>query len=332
MKYLFFLFSLLLYAPTFACLNNYSVYKEHHNGLGESLNKVVPQTITQRKIVADLKALEKDLDQKYSYKLHSDYGVLLLKFGKYAEGLKIFKQLIQQKPNEYQIIQNLGTAYELNGQLDSALFYIKKGLKINPNSHNRSEWIHVKILEAEIASKKDPNYLKKHPTLLGLHTQPYANKNDTELLKWSRDTLRQILHQLDERVPFSPRPNAIMSAVYYELGKYYYHFDDVTAYNCLQISLWYGSANELIVEKELLTATKYLQKRDKKYFKYPETVTFTEYPSFMIDSGFHYTPQKFGEIYPTENQTSNSTIIWLISAAALLIAVVLVIVKRVNDV
>lgn len=296
MKHFVILVICLLNNYLYACINHYSPYREPVS-LGESGELYFRSPLTQREIIANLQMIEAKLRVKYSDSLYSDYGAFLLKLGKYPEALQIFQQLIHTNPNEYQIIQNLGTAYELNGKLDSALFYIQKGLKINPKSHNESEWIHVKILEAEITAQKDPNYLKTHLHLLGLPTAPNPNPKDLEAMKKNTKIWRQVVHQLEERLPFTLPPNPLMSNIFYEFGQFYYHFNDEDAYKCLQIATWYGSPAPDSLRKEKAVAAAFLQKRDKKYFQNPEHKLHPNYPTFMIDSGFTYTIKTF---QPTE--------------------------------
>lgn len=297
-----------------ACINLYNPYGEIQAFVeGGELYFLPP--INQRHLVDTLKVLEARLDVRYSDTIYSDYGAFLLQLGNYVEGLHVFQQLIVKRPNQYQIIQNLGTAYELNGQLDSALFYIQKGLKINPDSHRKSEWIHVKILEAEIALKKDPNYLKSHLTILGLPTQPNDNPRDGDAARKNAQILFQVQHQLTERIPFSPPPNPIMSAIFYELGKFYYHFHDEDAYNCFRLALWYGSHTVDSVEKEKAISIQYLRERDKKYFKNPEKRIKFKAPEFMIDSGFHYQAVFFpkNSFLPTQKMEFNKVnLLWFL--------------------
>jgi len=142
-----------------------------------------------------------------NYMLLSDYSVCLMKLGKQKEALGILKELYKHYPNDYKIAANLGTAYELNGEVDSALKYIKRDLFLNSNDHEGSEWIHVKVLEAKQALKKDPQYLKDH-TVLQLSDK---QKNDTLILQ-------QLDIQLQERVPFTPGPDAMMANLFADLG------------------------------------------------------------------------------------------------------------------
>lgn len=88
------------------------------------------------------------------YKIWSDIAVNLMKLGMADSAIKILIPLAKKYPEEYNILANLGTGYELIGALDSAHKYISKGFEINPRSHRGSEWIHVKILEAKIQEKQ----------------------------------------------------------------------------------------------------------------------------------------------------------------------------------
>lgn len=142
------------------------------------------------------------------YKLKSDYAVLLLKAGKVKEGKKILSSLVKFYPNEYAINANYGTALELTGEIDSALFYIKKGIELNPESHKGSEWVHVRILETKIKLRDNPDYLENNSVL---------NLTNAELN--SEEVTKHIFYQARERFPFSPHPDAIFSSVLTDLAK-----------------------------------------------------------------------------------------------------------------
>jgi tetratricopeptide (TPR) repeat protein len=172
-----------------------------------------------------------------SYMVLSDYAVCLMQVGKTKESLKILQVLNEKYPYEYRICSNLGTAYELSGENDSALKYIKRGMIMYPKEHEGSEWVHIKVLEAKIKMAKDPFYLKTH-RVLGLSEKEL---NDS-LIAY------QIELQLHERFPFCPGPDLIMSQMmidladitfnvgslelakgYYEMG--IYHFGDSSQAN-----------------------------------------------------------------------------------------------------
>lgn len=99
---------------------------------------------------------------KTNFKIQSNIASYHIKLGEVKKALQILKPLSDNYPNEYTISANLGTAYELEGQLNKALRLIKNGYQINSESHFGSEWIHIKILEAKIKERSNPGWLKTH--------------------------------------------------------------------------------------------------------------------------------------------------------------------------
>ena len=172
--------------------------------------------------------------------LLSDYSVCLLKLGKTKEALEILKHLYTHYPNDYKLAANLGTAYELNGQVDSALKYIKRDMQLNPNDHEGSEWVHVKVLETKLALQKDPSYLNNH-TVLQLDEK---SKHDSA-------TLKQLYIQICERFPFTPGPDAIMASLFTDLGDIMANIKSIEyAKAYYQISKnYYGNKSPVIDEK-----------------------------------------------------------------------------------
>jgi tetratricopeptide (TPR) repeat protein len=203
------LFSSFFVLKAFSCFNYYySLNKEGNlTALGEEWKFPFNKNFNLERNVSRLKKLETKLQKEKNYMLLSDYAVCLTKLGKNKEALQILVQLYKHYPNEYKIAANLGTAYELNALPDSALKYIKRDMELNPNDHEGSEWVHVKVLETKIAQSKNPSWLNDHSVLQLSDKQ----KKDTNVLK-------QISIQLQERVPYSPGPNEIMVSIFTDLG------------------------------------------------------------------------------------------------------------------
>lgn len=147
---------------------------------------------------------------------YSDLGSMLVYTGQYLKAKQIFQDIEQKTPGLYQTAANLGTVYELLGQNDSALYWIKKAVEINPNSHRGSEWIHIKILEAKIKANGDEKYLWKHSILsldFGDDKIP-VNKNNIDL-----ESLRAHLYdQLNERMSFIKPKDPIVAQLLFDLG------------------------------------------------------------------------------------------------------------------
>jgi tetratricopeptide (TPR) repeat protein len=147
---------------------------------------------------------------------YSDFGSMLVYIGQYLKAKEIFQAIEQKSPGLYRTAANLGTTYELLGQNDSALFWIKRAIKINPNSHKGSEWIHIKILEAKVKANGDEKYLWSHSILsldFGDDKIP-VNKNHLDL-----QNLRDHLYeQLNERMSFTKPKDPIVAQLLFDLG------------------------------------------------------------------------------------------------------------------
>ncbi|HEY3403838.1 MAG TPA: tetratricopeptide repeat protein [Ohtaekwangia sp.] len=94
--------------------------------------------------VAELDSLYKvtnDLDYL------SDKGILLIILGEYDKAIALYLEIDKTEPGRYSTASNIGTAYELAGNNQAALQWIKKAVAIDSSSHDYSEWIHVNILE-----------------------------------------------------------------------------------------------------------------------------------------------------------------------------------------
>lgn len=92
----------------------------------------------------------------------TDLGVLLVYQGQYPLAVRHFLMLERRFPGRYQTAANLGTALELAGHDAPALRWIRIGMQRNRQSHQGTEWLHARILEAKLAQARDPRYLATH--------------------------------------------------------------------------------------------------------------------------------------------------------------------------
>jgi tetratricopeptide (TPR) repeat protein len=151
----------------------------------------------------------------YDKDIQSDIAVNLGYLGRYTEALDILKKLQAAYPEDYTIAANLGTTYELLGKNELALQFIKKGLQLNPESHEGSEWVHVKILEAKIKMATAPDWIYKNRVL---GTGVKFDSQEAEILN---DQAWDVEYQLQERIPFTPFPDALLANIFDELGDLY---------------------------------------------------------------------------------------------------------------
>ncbi|MGY8770933.1 MAG: tetratricopeptide repeat protein [Pirellulales bacterium] len=72
--------------------------------------------------------LKTELETDDNYKKRSDMTVAMIHLGKTQQAIDILVELEEKHPGEYTIAGNLGTAYELVGENELAIKWIKIGI------------------------------------------------------------------------------------------------------------------------------------------------------------------------------------------------------------
>lgn len=202
---------------SFACLNGESkelkdgtfLYEDHDGNVPYGHGSVSDETLLLAAMRLDsLYRATGDLDYL------SDKGLTFILLKRYDEAIELYLQIEKLQPGRYSTASNLGTTYELIGENEDALKWIKKSLEIDPSSHMHSEWIHVNILEAKIKGEEyyTTTFLLKQD--FGTETIPKSNLNFKELLHLS-DAL---YYQLNERVTFIKPQEKIVAQLLFDLG------------------------------------------------------------------------------------------------------------------
>ncbi|MCI4670960.1 MAG: hypothetical protein MRZ79_22680 [Bacteroidia bacterium] len=210
------LFMLLAHGLSYACINKFEI---HTKANGEIVETHFYNEVNFHISQLDKHSLEKEADQHLKeYKTNgsleelSDYAANLIYLGELQNAKNIYHEIEGKKPDLYATASNLGTIYELIGKPDSALFWIKKSMKLNPDSHHGTEWIHVKILEFKLNGSNNSN-----SSILGLdfgNGLIPENKTGWEV----EELFYHIQHQLRERTKFVKPENQIVGNLYYDLG------------------------------------------------------------------------------------------------------------------
>ena len=149
------------------------------------------------------------MDQQFkTHQELNDYGVMLIYAHQYEKAIQVFKEIEKTHHLLAKTAANLGTAYELNGEIEKAQYWIAQGIKRNPHIHDNSEWIHLKILDAKLAQKQNPDWINKHDVLgldFGLSAAPKA-KVEALFIQNQNLNLETILEhskvQMDQRLRF----------------------------------------------------------------------------------------------------------------------------------
>jgi tetratricopeptide (TPR) repeat protein len=178
---------------------------------------------------------QKDFDSR------NDYALGLMFQERSKEAIELLHALEKEKPDQYIIAANLGTSYELAGNNEEALRWITEGLRRNTNSHQGTEWIHVKILQAKIARQKEPDYFKHH-SVLDLHPEKVGPVITIDGRQFAATNVaRAIAYQLEERMQFVKPPDAPVASLLFD----YAAIEAATGFlenarNILQLAVEYG--------------------------------------------------------------------------------------------
>lgn len=243
---------LFVHGAIFGCINGETkvlkngifIYEDHEGSIpfGQKFNKF------------NFEKVKKELDSLYKKTNDLDYlsdiGYVLIIEGKYIEALDIYSEIEKKSPNRYSTASNMGTIYELLGDNKKAYFWIEKGIQINPTSHNGSEWLHLKILEAKINKEKnlDSNFF--FSTSFGTFNNAQTELSNSKIEKLISD----IYYQLNERITFIKGTDLIIANLLFDLGNLcLIEGKKYEALEILKMSREYGLKSELLYRRIAFT-------------------------------------------------------------------------------
>lgn len=261
MKKIILIIFILIFQTSYACLNERRVLLNGKITISDEESPVpYGQNYLEKKsqIQLKLKEVYKKWIENKSLDDYSDYGVLLVYLGEYEKALKVYESIEKIMPGLYSTASNIGTIYELLGENELAYKWIEKAIKIEPESHYGSEWLHLKILKVKLNQKPlSTSYFLN--TEFGNNIIPKSNLD----LKKLNDLKYQIYYQLDERVSFIKPKDKIVALLLFELGNICALTDDATsAFRVYKRAKEYGYSSELF-EKRF----KYVEKLQLKLGK-----------------------------------------------------------------
>ncbi len=257
----------LMSFKTFACLNGETKILKNGAYAYEDYDGINPQG--HNFFEGDFPRLIIELDSLYKKTRDLDYlsdkGYLLIVLGKYDEALKLYLSIEKIKPNRYSTASNLGTLYELMGENQKAYNWIKKSIAINPNSHEGSEWLHLKILESKIKNLNTVSGQFLINTSFGTLREPKTNLSKKEI----DELAKSVYFQVNERMSFIEPKDKIISILLFELGNLATLLgENNSAVDTYRTAREYGFDGDLIVERMINSAQgeiDYYKERAAKY-------------------------------------------------------------------
>ncbi|MEM6690760.1 MAG: tetratricopeptide repeat protein [Planctomycetota bacterium] len=164
-----------------------------------------------------------EVDRNPSLEVSSDLALLELILGKTEDAIARLEELLKGNPDEYHVLANLGTAYEISGRSAEALRMIERAYEVNPRSHLGSEWIHVNLLRRKVATPGDGSSSYGH-SYAGLDfgsdfVPRYNRSSSADNAPTSVADLRNHLRrQLNERRKFVRGPDPVVASLMFDLG------------------------------------------------------------------------------------------------------------------
>jgi hypothetical protein len=168
----------------------------------------------------------------------NDEAVRLILKGNAPAALEMLKKIEEVHPGLYATAANLGTCYELTGDDENALKWINVGLERDPYSHMLAEWLHVRVLEAKIALKSDPNWLTIH-TICGLDPT-HGTFETRQGIKDHEGVLASFRSQCTVRALFIKPQDPVMAQLLYEAATFMLDSRAQGVAGTLALALQYG--------------------------------------------------------------------------------------------
>lgn len=178
-----------------------------------------------------------------------DMAVDVILKGEYATAIAQLEEIEARDPGNYHTASNLGTAFELAGENEKALNWIREGIKRNARAHRGTEWLHELILEAKVAA--DRGVISESTTRLV--AVPEQLSKDALLTirgveRKASDVFDALAYQLEERMVFVKPKDRWVAECLFSLAvmqAHFYSIDD--GLRILSLSEKYGFPDEALL-------------------------------------------------------------------------------------
>lgn len=320
-KLIFAILFLICSEVSYSCINEFNINAKGDVTVEDyAITHFYNTSFDKQEVEEWLKQYDLNNISNYKVEEQSDIGVQLLKLGEFETAVEIFERLVRENPSKYELNANLGTTYELLGKNELALKYIKKGLEINPDSHNGSEWIHVKILEAKIALSKNPNWLKTNK-IVDLETRIPLEQSVPTIDVYDLSEIEyQLKKQLETRLPYTSSPDLFMALLFEELASFSAEYVSTSRAHGYGIVAQYFAPTQSMKDKLDLRIHTYKQLTDYHYNgaygtdKFPELVDYIDTTSFYLGkNNVHWRKRTEKTDLVSLTKSNNSKTSWLIA-------------------
>lgn len=203
--------------PAAACISTYSSDIKEAKAAGDDQRMA--------RITADA---EQAHEKSPTLENANDLAVAWIITGRVQDGIALLREVDGRYPGNAVVASNLGMALELAGEHEEALRWIRESVNRDPEEHQGSEWVHVRILEARLGMAKDPNWLRKN-SVLGWREGQRLPLDERSRPRTPPGILKAVRYQLQERLRFVSAPDPVVGDLYLSLGDLAYSFPGTVA-------------------------------------------------------------------------------------------------------
>jgi tetratricopeptide (TPR) repeat protein len=270
----------------------------------------------QSALMKELQILGDEIKKGFNiFQDENDRALTFMRVGEYKKALEILQRLEKEKPDEYNIVANLGTLYELTGENEKALAYIKKAVKLDDQSHHGSEWFHIQVLEAKLSGKNN-DWWQTH-RVLDLSSPG----------KEPETMMSDITYQLKERIPFTPKPDIMMASILDQSGDYFKdHSKEQHAWILYKIAAMYDKDSSFPHRAKLLTLEDHFAKNNTRIpdlsWHYMKKSDLLEEGEDLLDRGIDYLKRENEKIAEKEKKKKNTNTLLLAGAGVIIITLI----------
>jgi hypothetical protein len=120
------------------------------------------------------KALEKSMGQrKLNADELADLGALCIRLGEPAKAVELLRTAQREHPAHFRIVANLGTAWQLQGDLQQAASYLQQAVRLAPGKLVKAEELQLKLVRLR---QREPRTAQDLDDLLGVRFVDEAGK------------------------------------------------------------------------------------------------------------------------------------------------------------
>ncbi|HBI44387.1 MAG TPA: hypothetical protein DDY78_16270 [Planctomycetales bacterium] len=139
-------------------------------------------------------------DGKISPDESADLGAIYVRLGEVGKALEVLQPAQRAHPEHFRLNANLGTAWQLNGDLDQAAAYLQQSVRLASDKYKKAEELHFKLVRQRARPPRDA---EKLDDLFGVRYA--AGRLDAEQRKALPDDAPAQLQQLALWLPADGR-------------------------------------------------------------------------------------------------------------------------------